>query len=106
MYDTFKNNEHIRNRSKVNWTIVDENIIDEYKKAGVDLTKSVNALKYYFETSWLDQKLRSATFYTKKIMQGQSFSATQEYGNLFRSVMYALFGDPFITDGKTDNANY
>ena len=106
MYDTFKNNEHIRNKSKVNWTIADENIIDEYKKDGVDLTKSVNALKYYFETSWLDQKLISATFYTKKIMQGQSFSATQEYGNLFRSVMYALFGDPFITDGKTDNANY
>ena len=106
MYDTFKNNEHIRNKSKVNWTIADENIIDEYKKVGVDLTKSVNALKYYFETSWLDQKLINATFYTKKIMQGQSFSATQEYGNLFHSVMYALFGDPFITDGKTDNTNY
>lgn len=106
-YDIFKNNSHVYDTKVINWVINNEDVSKKITKNGDIEENSVRALQYYFSHTWLDQKLETATLFTKAMLNDQLFSATPEYEQLFKSVMYELFGDPYITNRtQTAHKNY
>lgn len=106
----FKNKiESMMTESSV-WTINQDGFVesvpirkDEKQVKSEDV--SYMALKHYFTTTYLDKKFRSAQAYTKVLLQHQSFTGTDMYEEVFKSICSVLKGttEYEAIDGKKYN---
>lgn len=106
----FKNKiESMMTESSV-WTINEDGFVesvpirkDEKQVKREDI--SYTALKRYFTTTYLDKKFRSAQAYTKVLLQHQSFTGTDMYEEVFKSICSVLKGttEHEAIDGKKYN---
>lgn len=60
------------------------------------------ALNVYFETTFLDDKLSKAVELTRRLLENQNYSATEQYQVLFKDVMCRKYGKTDILQTSTD----
>ena len=97
-YELFKNTEtgwHIKGMSKPTKQITVENNGKTKKTTVVDESFP---LTYYFKQTLLDSKLRRATFYLKDLLKHQTFTATDQYKNLYIAINQLVRGDQSYVD--------
>lgn len=65
------------------------------------------ALTKYFKELYLGDKLYYATKITREILKDWTFTATNEYANLFDATCRVMFGEEAVTtkDAKTKKTN-
>lgn len=61
------------------------------------------ALNVYFETTFLDDKLSKAVELTRRLLENQNYSATEQYQVLFKDVMCRKYGKTDILQTSTDS---
>lgn len=67
----------------------------QHKKTVVDESFP---LTHYFTKTFLDDKLKKATFFTKDLLKHQTFTATDQYKNLYIAINQIIKGDASYTD--------
>lgn len=67
--------------------------------------KSTEALKIYFQSTFLDDKLTKATSLTKKLLNGHTMTASNIFEQIFTNICMQVFGDVVYNgeDGITVN---
>lgn len=60
------------------------------------------ALNVYFETTFLDDKLSKAVELTRRLLENQNYSATEQYQVLFKDIMCRKYGKTDILQTSTD----
>ena len=99
-YNNFKYGQN-----DVEWTLT------EWIQQNGDPIKTTEALEHYFSSTFLDTKLFSAVGMTRDILEGQTYSATPVYNDLFNTIMAELFGhveyeiNGYKVDGYTEVMN-
>jgi len=65
------------------------------------------ALRYYFSKTFLDKKLYTATKLTRDILSHQTFTATESFDQIFKSICGLINGATTYTEqGYTRNGKF
>ena len=87
--------DHMYEDSDVLWTINEEGFDQQFinKQGNVDKSKAQQeAMRRYFEESYLEHKFDEATKLVKQILSQQLFSGTQQYEDIFKEIFCQING--------------